>query len=83
VLGPGEERPCLGLVKIMHLNGCTYHASDDRLWLTDGPDVPPTPMRPFFRALSELTREPWLRELVAELPPVDSEDGHHDAALGP
>ena len=64
VLGPGEEWPYLRLVRTMHLGGSTYHVSDDRLWLADGPDVPPAPMRPFPRALSELTLESWLRELA-------------------
>jgi len=53
VLSPGEERPYLGLVKIMHLDGPTYHAFGGRLGLTDGPDVPPAPMRTFLRADAE------------------------------
>jgi len=41
VLGPGEERPYLGLVEIMRLDVSIYRPSDDRLWLTDVPDAPP------------------------------------------
>ena len=79
VLGPGEERPYLGLVKIMHLYGSICHVPADRLRLTDGPDVPPAPMRPLLRALFELTREPWLREFAAKLPPADyTEDNKAD-----
>ena len=75
-LGPGK-RPYLGLQQVMHLDGSTYHDPEGHLEWTDWPNVPPAPMRPFLRALPELAGQPWLLELVAGLPPGDSEDANH------
>ena len=61
----------------MHLDGSTYHVPEAHLEWTDGPHVPPAPMRPCLGALPELAGQPRLRELVVGLPPDDSEDASH------